>query len=293
MFIMEHRNSLHRFLFEQLAARGEIVHLDAVWRTVLERRAYPPAVRQVLGEAAAAAILLSASIKFDGLLTLQIQASGPLRLVVVQVTSKRTLRALARWDGIPEPAPLRDLCGDGTLVLTIDSGQGREPYQGVVSLHGDTLAEALEEYFGRSEQLPTRIHLAADERVAAGLLLQRLPGVVTADTDAWNRLETLTATLKSAELLELDAPTLVRRLFHEEDVRLFEPDAFCYRCTCSRERTATMLHTLSEDELRQILDEQGAIHVDCEFCGHRYAFDSIDIAGLFAGFAPDVSIVHH
>ncbi|MER2530428.1 MAG: Hsp33 family molecular chaperone HslO, partial [Candidatus Competibacter sp.] len=150
-----------------------------------------------------------------------------------------------------------------------------------------------EEYFGRSEQLPTRIHLAADERVAAGLLLQRLPGVVTADTDAWNRLETLTATLKSAELLELDAPTLVRRLFHEEDVRLFEPDTFCYRCTCSRERTATMLHTLSEDELRQILDEQGAIHVDCEFCGHRYAFDSIDIAGLFAGFASDVSIVHH
>ena len=290
---MPDRDSLHRFLFEQLTVRGEIVHLATAWRTVLERRAYPPAVRQVLGEATAAAALLSATVKFDGLLTLQIQAKGPLRLVVVQVTSQRTLRALARWDGEPALTPLRDLCGDGTLTLTIDPGQGREPYQGMVSLYGDTLAEALEEYFGRSEQLPTRIHLAADERVAAGLLLQRLPGVVTADTDAWNRLETLTATLKSAELLELDAPTLVRRLFHEEDVRLFEPDTFCYRCTCSRERTATMLHALSEDELRQILDEQGAIHVDCEFCGHRYAFDSIDIAGLFAGFAPDVSIVHH
>jgi molecular chaperone Hsp33 len=293
MLIMKHRDSLHRFLFEQLAARGEIAHLDTAWRTVLERRAYPPTVRQVLGEAAAAAILLSASIKFDGLLTLQIQASGPLRLVVVQVTSKRTLRALARWDGIPEPAPLRDLCGDGTLVLTIDSGQGREPYQGVVSLHGDTLAEALEEYFERSEQLPTRIHLAADERVAAGLLLQRLPGIETTDTDAWNRLETLTATLKSAELLALDAPTLVRRLFHEENVRLFEPDSFRYRCTCSRERTAAMLHALSEDELRQTLHEQGAIYVDCEFCGHRYTFDSIDIAGLFAGFMPDVSTARH
>ena len=293
MFIMEHCDSLHRFLFEHLAARGEIVHLDAAWRTVLERRAYPPAVRRVLGEATVAAALLSASIKFDGLLTLQIQASGSLRLVVVQVTSHRTLRALARWDGAPEPAPLRDLCGDGTLVLTLDPGQGREPYQGVVSLRGDTLAESLEAYFERSEQLPTRIHLAADERVAAGLLLQRLPGAVTTDTDAWNRLETLTATLKSAELLGLDAPTLVRRLFHEEDVRLFEPDSFCYRCTCSRERTAAILHALGEAELRQTLHEQGAIHVDCEFCGYRYAFDSIDIAGLFVGFAPDASTVCH
>ena len=290
---MEHSDSLHRFLFERLAARGEIVHLDAAWRTVLERRAYPKAVRQVLGEAVAAAALLSTTIKFDGLLTLQIQARGPLRLVVVQVTSERTLRALARWNGEPEPAPLRDLCGDGTLILTIDLGQGREPYQGVVSLRGDTLAEALEEYFEQSEQLPTLIHLTADERVAAGLLLQRMPGVVAADVDAWNRLEALTGTLKPAELLELDAPTLLRRLFHEEDVRLFEPDSFCYRCTCSRERTAAMLRALSDTELRQTLDEQGAMFVDCEFCGHRYAFDPIDIAGLFTATTPDPSTARH
>ncbi|HRD65924.1 MAG TPA: Hsp33 family molecular chaperone HslO [Candidatus Competibacter sp.] len=283
---------LHRFLFEQLAARGEIVRLAATWQSVLERRTYPPAVRQVLGEAVAAAALLSATIKFDGLLTLQIQAKGPLRLVVVQVTSERALRALARWDGEPEPAPLRDLCGDGTLILTIDLGQGREPYQGMVSLRGNTLAEALEEYFAQSEQLPTRIDLAADERIAAGLLLQRLPGA-DADADGWNRLGALVATLQPAELLELDTLILLRRLFHEEDMRLFDPDAFFYRCTCSRERTAAMLHTLNEDELRQTLDEQGTIHVDCEFCGHRYAFDSIDIAGLFAGSTPDTSTVRH
>ncbi|MFO1371224.1 MAG: Hsp33 family molecular chaperone HslO [Candidatus Competibacteraceae bacterium] len=286
-------DSLHRFLFEQLAARGEIVHLDTVWRTVLERRVYPLAVRQILGEAVAAAALLSATIKFDGLLTLQIQARGPLRLVVVQVTSERTLRALARWDGEPEPAPLRDLCGDGTLILTLELGQGKEPYQGVVSLHGDTLAEALEEYFEQSEQLPTRIRLTTDERVAAGLLLQRLPGVAAADADAWNRLETLAATLKPAELLELDAPTLVRRLFHEDDVRLFDPNYFCYRCTCSRERTAAMLRTLSDAELQQTLDEQGTLHVDCEFCGHRYVFDPIDIAGLFTATTPDPPATHH
>lgn len=289
---MPDRSFLHRFLFERLAARGEIVRLAATWRAVLERRAYPPAVRQVLGEATAAAAVLSATIKFDGLLTLQIQASGPLRLVVVQVTPERTLRALARWDGEPEPAPLRDLCGDGTLTMTVDPGRDREPYQGMVSLRGDTLAEALEDYFARSEQLPTRIHLAADERVAAGLLLQRLPGA-DADADGWNRLGGLAATLQPGELLELDAPVLLRRLFHEEDVRLFEPDAFRYRCTCSRERTAAMLRTLSEDELRQTLDEQGAIHVDCEFCGHRHAFDAIDIAGLLSGVAPDASTARH
>ncbi len=290
---MPDRDSLHRFLFEHLAARGEIVHLDATWRTVLERRPYPPVVRHVLGETVAAAALLSTTIKFDGLLTLQIQASGPLRLVVVQVTSERTLRALARWDGEPEAAPLRDLCGDGALILTLDLEQGREPYQGMVSLRGDTLAEALQEYFERSEQLPTRIHLAADERVAAGLLLQRLPGAGGADADAWNRLGALAATLQPAELLELDAPALLRRLFHEEDVRLFEPDTFRYRCACSRERTAAMLRTLSEAELRETLDEQGAMYVDCEFCGHRYVFDPIDIAGLSTAITPDPSTARH
>ncbi len=290
---MAERDSLHRFLFERLAARGEIVQLDSAWRTVLERRAYPPAVRRVLGEATAAAVLLAAAITFDGLLTLQIQARGPLRLVVVQVTAERTLRALARWDGEPESKPLRELCGDGTLVLTLDPGQGREPYQGVVSLRGATLAEALEEYFERSEQLPTRLRLSADERIAAGLLLQRLPDTVAADADAWHRLETLAATLQPAELLELDAATLLRRLFHEEDVRLFKPKAFAYRCTCSRERTAAMLHTLGATELRQTVDEQDTIQVDCEFCGHRYAFDAIDIAGLLAGAAADASIIRH
>lgn len=286
-------DSLHRFLFEQLAARGEIVHLDAVWRTVLERRAYPPAVQQVLGEAVAAAALLSATIKFDGLLTLQIQARGPLRLVVVQVTSERTLRALARWDGEPAPAPLRDLCGDGTLILTIDLGQNREPYQGRVSLQGDTLAEALEEYFERSEQLLTRLQLAADDRAATGLLLQRLPGVTSTDPDAWKRLGLLTATLKPAELLELDAPTLLHRLFHEDDLRLFTPETFRYRCTCSRERTAAMLRTLGEVEIQEILDQQEAAHVDCEFCGHRYIFDPIDLAGLFKSTMPDTSATRH
>jgi len=290
---MPNRDSLHRFLFERLAVRGEIVRLDTAWQAVLERRAYPPAVQDVLGAAAAAAALLSATIKFDGLLTLQIQASGPLRLVVVQVTSERTLRALARWDGEPQPKPLRELCGDGVLLLTVDIGQGREPYQGVVDLRGDTLAEALEGYFARSEQLPTRILLAANEQTAAGLLVQRLSDAVTTDADGWNRVNILTATLQPAELLTRDTHTLLHQIFHEEDVRLFKPQTFSYRCTCSRERTAAMLYTLGTTELQQAVDEQGALHVDCEFCGYRYAFDTVDIAGLLASASPSPSITRH
>jgi molecular chaperone Hsp33 len=287
------RDALYRFLFESLAVRGEIVHLDAAWRTVLERRAYPPAVRMALGETLAAAVLLSATIKFDGLLTLQIQARGPLRLLVAQVTSERTLRGLARWDGEPTPAPLRDLCGDGVLILTLDPGGSGDPYQGVVGLNGATLAEALEEYFSRSEQLVTRLRLAADEHTAAGLLLQQLPDATSTDPDGWNRLGALTATLHPTELLRTDPPKLVRRLFHEETPRLFDPREFRYRCACSRERTRAMLLALGESELRQALDEQGALHVDCEFCGQRYPFDRVDLAGLFAAASADASIARH
>jgi molecular chaperone Hsp33 len=290
---MSARDALHRFLFEQLAVRGELVHLDVSWRAVLERRIYPPAVQQLLGEAVAAAVLLSATIKFDGVLTLQIQANGPIQLLVAQISSERTLRALARWEGEPASAPLNELCRDGVLMLSIDSSQKREPYQGVVSLQGKTLAAALTEYFVQSEQLPTQIHLIADQQSAAGLLLQRLPDAVASDTDGWNRLQTLAATVQPTELLQLDAPTLLRRLFHEEDVRLFKPSDFSYRCTCSRERTAAMLQALGENELHQILVEQGIVHVDCEFCGYRYQFDRIDIAGVCAGFALNPSAVRH
>ena len=290
---MPEHDFLHRFLFEQLAVRGEIVQLDTTWQTVLARRAYPPAIRRVLGEASAAAALLAATIKFAGRLTLQIQSAGPLRLLVVQVTSERTLRALARWEGEPETAALNDLCAGGRLILTLDPGLGREPHQGVVSLDGDTLASALETYFARSEQLPTRFQLAADERVAAGLLLQRMPETQSKDPDAWNRLATLAATLRPAELLELEPTALLHRLFHAEEVHRFAPERFSFRCNCSRERTASMLLALGSDELRETADEHGDLHVDCEFCGHRYTFDSIDIAGLLAGCPPDACALRH
>lgn len=285
---------LHRFLFARAAVRGEWVHLDAVWKTVLERREYPPAIRRVLGEALAASALLSATIKFAGLLTLQIQSRGPLRLLVVQCTRERLLRGLARWEGPVTEAPLSTLCGDGTLAITIDPQQERQQrYQGIVDLAGPSLAATLEGYFSRSEQLPTRLHLTADRHTAAGLLLQRLPAAA-ADPKAWSRIETLSAALTGPELLALNARGLLRRLFPQDDVHLFEAQPVGFRCTCSRARTAGMLRALEYQELRGMLAEQGRVEVTCEFCGMRYHFDPVDIEGLFvAALAPGGSGIRH
>lgn len=289
---MRMQDCLHRFLFEELAIRGEIVHLDAAWQTVLARRSYPPPVRDVLGEALAAAALLSATIKFDGRLSLQLQGQGPLRLLLAECSSEHTLRGLARWDGAVAPASLAELCGDGVLAITIDPGQDRYRYQGMVELSGATLETALTRYFNRSEQLPTRLKLVAGQHAVAGLLLQSLPGQ-TEDRDSWNRIETLAATLTVAELLELDARTLIRRLFYEEDVRLLEAQPLRFHCHCSRQRVATMLRALGTSELQALLAEQGKVEVACEFCGLRYDFDAVDVGGLLASLQPVVPATHH
>ena len=278
-------DALHRFLFENHPVRGEFASLDAVWQTVLERRDYPAPVQRVLGEAMAAAALLSATIKYDGTLTMQLQApDGLLRLLVVQVGSAGTLRGLARWaedvGTIPE-LPLAGLCGHGTLVISVETDGGREPYQGIVPLEGDSIAAALEHWFAQSEQLPTRLILAADARRAAGMLLQRLPGV-DPDADLWNRVVRLGATLRPAELLADSAETLMHRLFHEEDVRAYPPAPLAFRCTCSPERSRNALRTLDADELRALVAAQGTVAVDCEFCGQAYTFDAVDIEALLA-----------
>lgn len=283
---MKERDSLHRFVFEHLPMRGLVVHLDAAWRAVLERAEYPEPVRRVLGEAMAAAALLASTVKFEGVLSLQIQGRGPVRLLLVQCTSEHTLRGLVRWDGPLERTGFKDLMGDGTLLITIESGKRGEPYQGIVSLdQAKSLGDALETYFDRSEQLPTRLQLSADSRQAAGLLLQRLPGE-SPDADAWNRIQTLGATLREDELLGLDARDLLRRLFTEEDLRLFEAQPLAFRCTCSRERIGGMLRSLGQEEVRAILAEQGRVEVTCEFCGQRNVFDRVDAEGLFSGSPP-------
>jgi molecular chaperone Hsp33 len=275
-------DTLQRFMFEHAAVRGEFVHLDHTWRTVLERHAYPPAVRSLLGELMAAAALLSATLKFNGSMILQIQGNGPVNLLVVESTSERTLRAMAQWTGEPGPMPFPDLVGAGKFVITIDPREGGQRYQGIVSLEGDTVSAALENYLARSEQLESRLWLASDTQQAAGMLLQKMPGGADEDGDTWNRATHLGATLSHEELLTLPAREVIRRLYHEEDVRLFDNEAVRFECTCTRERVANVLRMLGYDEVRSILDERGAVDVDCEFCNQHYTFDKVDAEQLFA-----------
>ena len=275
-------DTLQRFLFEDNAVRGELVHLDATYRAIRDSHDYPPPVRALLGETLAASALLSGSIKAHDSLIVQVQASGPVHLVVAQCTSQRSLRGLARWTGAVEPGGLQTLCGTGTLAITIDPGRGQERYQGRVALSGESVAQAIETYFEQSEQLPTRLWLACDGERAAGLLVQSLPGQ-RADPDAWNRIQLLAATVRPGELLDSSLDELRRTLFPEEDVRVFDPQRTTYHCTCARETIGTVLASLGRAELEEALDELGELTVTCEFCNRRYVFDRVDVEAVLAG----------
>ncbi|AHF03788.1 Hsp33 chaperonin [Marichromatium purpuratum 984] len=278
---MSDTDSLHRFLFEQTDIRGNLVHLDASWRAVLDAHDYPEPVRGLLGEALAAVSLLAATLKFDGALILQAQGDGPLRTLVAQATSARTVRGLARWDGELNPeAPLAELFGTARLVLTIEPRTG-EPYQGIVALQGERLADAMEHFFSGSEQLPTRLWLDADGERAAGMLLQRLPGEDHAAED-WSRVGMLADTLTREELLALPAEQLLYRLFNEEPVRLFDPDPIAFRCGCSRARIEQTVKLLGAEEIESILAERDGLEVTCEFCNRTYRFDPVDARQLLA-----------
>ncbi len=284
---MKPQDSLQRFVFEHAPVRGEIVHLEATWRAVLERHEYPPALRQTLGELMAAAALLAATLKFSGTLIMQMQGSGPVKLLVVECAADMTMRATAKWSGEPSPGPLSRMLGSGRFAITIDPQEaGKQAYQGIVSLEGDTVAQVLENYMARSEQLDTRLWLAADAAHSGGMLLQKLPGGTTEDPDAWDRAIHLGGTISREELLGLPAAEIVHRLYHEEDIRLFEASPVSFRCSCSSERVANMLRLLGYEEVRSILEERGAIEVNCEFCNRHYRFDPVDAEQLFAAAVP-------
>jgi len=304
-------SELHKFLFEGLPVRGMLVRLTEGWQEVLKRRAeagdaFPQPVRQLMGEMAAAGVLMQSNISFNGALVLQVHGDGPVKLAVAEVQSDLAFRVTAKVVGdVADDARLEGLVnvrGHGRCAITLDpQGRvpGQQPYQGVVALHGDhreplqRLSEVLEHYMLQSEQLDTKLILAADDNVAAGLLIQRLPvegvgnlaGQRNEDAigldEAYNRIAHLAATLTSEELLTLDAETVLRRLFWEEDVRRFEPVAPRFACTCSRDRVADMLRNLGQDEVESILSEQGKVEVGCDFCGRQYLFDPIDADELF------------
>lgn len=277
---MADQDSFRRFIFEEIGVRGELVHLDASWHSVLERHPYPATVSTQLGQALAAVVLLSATIKFQGSLILQAQSEGPLHTLVAHATHNKTIRGLAQWR---EPVPagaLPQVFGNGRLVLTIQN-QGSEPYQGIVALEGGSLAEAIQNYFALSEQLATRLWLAADGERAAGLFIQELPTRHGARDD-WERVALLADTITERELLHLPDEELLYRLFNEEQVRLFEPEPVAFRCNCSRERIEKVLIGLGLEEAETLLMEQGNVEATCEFCNRRFIFDTVDVHALFA-----------
>jgi molecular chaperone Hsp33 len=286
-------DTLQRFIFENAPIRGQIVHLDATWRAVLDRRDYPAPVRDMLGEFMAAAALLTSTLKFEGRMIIQAQGHGPIKLLVVECSSERTLRGLAQWEGEVTDGSLPKLLGDGRLVITIDPSKGKERYQGIVELTGRSVAEALENYFTRSEQLATRLWLAANSKQAAGFMLQQMPGGHV-EEESWNHATHLAATLTREELLGLPVRDLLHRLYHEDDIRLFEGAPVSFRCSCSRDRVEGVLRMLGPVEVRSILSERGAVDVDCEFCGGHYRFDAVDTAQLFTATpAVSASLVRH
>jgi len=294
-------DTLQKYLFEDRSVRAQTVKLRQTWQDAQAHHQYPPAVSRLLGELLAAATLLAANLKFDGALVLQLQGDGPVALIVVECRAGLQVRAtvkLREGQDIPGEAGLQSLLNPGRggrFIVVLDPqarGAGQQPYQGVVPLEGESVAEVLEHYMRASEQLDTRIWLQADAQRAAGLLLQRLPrqGGTPAPADeaaeTWNRACHLADTLKPGELLSTDGATLVRRLYWQETLRAFDPQPVSWHCPCSREKVGDMLRMLGVAEVESILSERGEVDVTCEFCGKPYQFDAVDCAGLFAGAAP-------
>ncbi len=311
-------SELHKFLFDGLPVRGIIVRLTDTWTEILTRREsntatgpWPPAVAELMGQMAAAGALMQSNIKFNGALILQIFGDGPVKLAVAEVQPDLSLRATAKVVGdVPDDAKLAQLVNldnQGRCAITLDPRDkfpGQQPYQGVVPLHGDQrekierLSEVLEHYMLQSEQLDTKLILAASDQVAAGLLIQRLPvqgegnlaGSLRSQANEdeigrnedYNRIAILAATLTRAELLELDVDTVLRRLFWEEKVLRFPVQTPRFACSCSRERVSNMIQSLGIEEAQSILSEREDIEVGCDFCGRQYRFDAVDAARLFA-----------
>lgn len=278
-------NVLNRYLFENLSVRGELVQLDDTYQHIISSKEYPLPVQNLLGELLVATTLLTATLKFEGSITLQLQGDGPVSLAVINGDHDQKVRGVARWEGdIADDATLHDLMGKGHLVITIIPKKG-ERYQGVVGLEGDNLAEVLENYFARSEQLKTRLWFRLGEYEgkphAAGMLLQVVPDG-TGSPEDFEHLEQLTNTVKNEELFSLEANELLYRLYNQETVQLFTPQPVEFHCGCSRERSASAIITVDKNEIFDILAKEKTLSLHCDYCGTTYTFDESDVTALYA-----------
>ncbi len=277
---MKEQDCLRRFLFEELGVRGEWVRLQSSWQEAKQYQQLSVCVQEKLGQAMAAVVLLSASIKFEGAMILQAQGQGQLNTLIAQATHDRKIRALARGDTQMEAGSLTKMMGAGRLVITVKPEQG-EPYQGIVALEEDKLADVITKYFTQSEQLKTRVWLFANETHVAGLFIQELPAQESYKVD-WERITALAGTVTKEEMLTLDCNEMLFRLFNEEKVRVFEPEAVTFECGCSPKKIETALVSLGKKELDSIFLERDIIDVDCEFCGKKYSFDQVDVENLLS-----------
>jgi molecular chaperone Hsp33 len=287
------QDALLPFVFESLSVRGALIQLRGSWRDMCAAHTYPAPVAAVLGQAAAAAGLIANSLKFEGSMTLQISGAGPMGMLVMQCTDQLDLRGMARHEPTV-PADFRQLVGDARCAITLNAAKQERPYQGIVAVNGDSLTACLEDYFVRSVQVPSHLQLIADGDVAGGILLQQMPGNDgTIDADDWNRLGFLAGTLGTADILPGIGMDLLRKLFSEDDLRVFAARQLQFQCRCSRERVEDMLKMLGEAEVISVLEERGDVEVTCEYCGTRRHLDAVDVRRLFAGrAAPGTQTVH-
>ena len=287
---------VRRFIFENRPVRGHWVRLEGAWRELRAHKEYPEPVRELLGQAVAASVLLAATLKFNGTLTLQLHGSGAVKLLVAQCTHDFRLRAVANFDEaaveqVPfesqSGAAFRKLVGsEGRVVVTIESEEKNQRYQGIVPLTGASLADSLETYFASSEQLPTRVLLAADNERGVGVLVQKLPDPANADESdmkaVWEEAQRGIERLNTTDLLLRPVEELLERGFADHDMRLFKGAPVQFECRCSEGRVSSLLRALGADEVRDVLKEQGAVTVTCEFCHRPYRFDAVDVEALFA-----------
>jgi molecular chaperone Hsp33 len=279
---------LRRFVLDAHPVRGHWVQLGEAWRELHGHQGHPQAVAALLGESVTAAVLLAATLKFQGTLTLQLAGNGRVGLLVAQCTHDFRLRGVARVDSAPVTGDgFHDLVGDGRLTVTIESEERAARYQGIVPLAGASLAASLENYFATSEQLPTRLALAADGEGAAGLLLQKLPAPASGEAEGaeaqriWEDLEAGMLLLPQELLLHGGADATLRSVFATHDCRLFAGQKVRFECRCSTGRVESVLRSLGPEEVRAVLEEQGAVTVTCEFCQRQYRYDAIDVERLF------------
>lgn len=282
---MKITDQLNRYVFDNTNVRGELVQLSQSYQAMLQNHSYPTPIKSIIGELFAATSLLTATLKFEGEIAVQIQGSNcPVSYVAINGSHEQALRGVARYNDLPESAKLNDLIGEkGIMVITITPKNG-ERYQGIVALDKPTLAECLETYFEQSEQLKTKIWLFADteKQHAAGILLQNMPteAAVSTDFSHIEHLTQLTNTIRQDEILSLDAETLLYRLYHQESVRLYDPKTVTFNCGCSRDKSLTAIASIAPNELKAILKEEGEIKTTCEYCLTDYVFSELDIQSL-------------